>query len=421
MRSSPSPSRTSARTSPSAIALAALAFLALAPFPTQADAPATLRVSELLPVPDGAQGQREFVELWNPTDHAVDLAGWKLRDAATASGSTNEYTFQAGRLAPNGRIVVWSNGSADARGPSWSTSASKTVWNDAGDAVTVLDPEGDVADWLAYGNSAAVPPAGFEGGAKPSAPARGLSVALADGSWSAGAPTPALAPGTVGGMAAAVVVNVAPDAKLLGAPSSTKPGQTLSVEPVVEDANGAGDVAEWTLKAGGATVASGTGAPSGKVALVAPAFSGPWTLELTAADAGGLLDVASATVQVRDARLSVTVPGGLLRFPDLRPGDGAVAATDWATIRNDGTDAATPLLDVSPFAGSAGEIPVEGNLQVGVQPDGGNVTWTDYRGPLTPLPDVAPGKTLRLSLRLQAVPAPLAAGSYGTTFAVVAA
>ncbi|MHB1262052.1 MAG: lamin tail domain-containing protein [Thermoplasmatota archaeon] len=403
-------------------AILSLAVLAIGPVqPASAESGASVRIAELLANPDATQGQREFIEVWNPTTTAIDLTGWALRDAATASGATNEFTFTSGNLAAGGRIVVWSNGTGDARGPSWSTSASKTVWNDAGDAATLLDPQGTVIDWLAYGNSAATAPTGFEGQARPAAPARGLSLALDGTTWKSGAPTPALAPGAVGGVATATVLNVAPDARLTGVPAAAKPGEAVSIGLAVEDGNGAADLADWTLAAGGAILASGTGTPTATVDLVAPAFSGPWTISLTVADQAGLMDVASATVQVRDARLSVSLPSGALRFPDLRPGDASVAATDWATLRNEGADAVLPLLDVSPFAGVGGEIPVDGNLEVGVRAVGGNATWVAYEGPLTPLPAVAPGASFELSLRLLAVPAPLAAGAYGTTFAVVAA
>lgn len=388
------------------------------------DAPdllSTLRLAELLPNPDATLSQREFVELWNPTNGTIDLAGWKLRDAPTTSGSTNEYTFASGRLAAGARIVVWSNGSADARGPSWSSSAGKAVWNDGGDAATLLDPTGAVIDWLPYGNSAMAPPAGFEGQVKPAAPARGLSIALDGGAWSAGAPTPALAPGTVGAIAEAVVQNIAPSANLNEVPASARPGQAITVTLGMADDNGLADIRSWTLAAGGATVAQGTTPSSSVVALTTPAYSGPWTLELLVTDAGGLTGLASATVQVRDGRLAVTLPGGMLRFPQLQPGDAEVAALDWATLRNEGNDLATPLLDVSPFAGPAGEIPVDGNLHIGLRQDGGNATWTPYTGPLLALPALAPGATLQFTLRLDAVPVPLAAGAYGTTFALVAA
>jgi hypothetical protein len=412
------------RLSAVALALALLAVYALPSGLGQADAASvspTLRISELLPNPDATQGQREFVEVWNPTNASVDLAGWTLQDAPTASGSSNSFTFVSGRLGPGARIAVWSNGSADARGPSWSTSPSKAVWNDAGDAALLSDPSGEVADWLPYGNTAAAAPAGFEGRAKAAAPARGLSLALDGTSWSAAPPTPALAPGTVGGMAGATVLNVAPSAGLAGVRPTARPGEPVTVGLTARDGNGVGDLAGWKLLAAGAAVGQGSGAPPESIALTAPAFSGPWTLELQVTDAGGLTGTASAVVQVRDARLSVAVPGGMLRFPDLAPGDLDVEATGWATLFNEGTDPVVPLLDVSPFSGPGGEIPVDGNLWVATRTAGTNATWARYDGPLTALPAIAPGASLEVTLRLAAVPAPLPAGAYGTTFAVVAA
>jgi len=403
--------------------LLAAPLLLVALLPTApAAAPGPLRVAELLPVPDAAQGQREFVEVWNPTDHAVDLAGWKLRDAPTGSGSFNEFTFASGRLAANARIVVWSNGSADARGPSWSSSASKTVWNDAGDAVSLLDPSGTLADWFAYGNANGMAaPAGFESQAKPSAPAKGLSLALDNGAWSAGTPTPALAPGQSGGSVSANVVNVAPTVRMSGAPATAKPGQAFDLQLSISDSNGASDIASWSLLGNGATLAQGTAPPASALTVTAPAASGSWVLDLSATDQGGLSSHATATVSVRDARLSVTLAAGMLRFPDLRPGDRNVSALDWATLRNEGADAVTPLLDVSPFEGPA-EIAVDGNLWVGLRSDtNATATWTRYGGALTALPTLAAGATVQMSLRLDAVPSPLAAGAYGTSFALVPA
>lgn len=400
-------------------------------------APATaagLRIAELLANPDAAQGQREFVELWNPTNSSIDLVGWTLHDAPTASGSTNAFTFATGRLAPNGRIAVWSNstasGTPDARGPSWSTSTGKTVWNDGGDAVTLSDPADAVVDWFAFGTSAMAPPAGFEGRAKPAAAPRGQSLAL-DGSWAPAIPSPGLAPGTVGAVATAQVVNVGPTAAIMGLPGTARPGQAVEVGLAIADGNGVADIAAWSLRVNNATVAQGAGSslPS-TFRAVAPAVSGPWSFALSATDAGGLAASAAAVVQVRDPRLSLQLPSGVLRFPDLRPGDANVTALDWATLRNEGTGEARPLLDVSSFTGPA-TMAIDGRLSIGVRTGGGAngtatpaapaTTWIAYGGPLTPLPPLAPGASLAFTLRLDRVPAPLAAGSYGTTFAVVAA
>lgn len=403
--------------------------LVLAPVPSTTAAstspPGPLRITELLANPDPVLGQREFIELWNPGNATVDLVGWTLNDAPTASGSSNEFTFSAGRLAPNARIVVWSNstagGSADARGPAWSTSTGKSVWNDAGDAATLTAPDGTIADWFAYGNSAAVAPPGFEGQAKPAAPPRGQAVALDGATWSAGSPTPALAPGTVGAVATATVANVAPTASLGGLPETTKPGTAVDVALAVADGNGAADIAAWTLRIDNAAVAQGTGAaPPATFRAVAPAVSGPWTFRLTVTDAAGLAADAVATVEVKDPRLSLQLPAGVLRFPELRPGDANVTALDWATLRNEGLGEARPLLDVSAFSGP-GTMDVAGRLSVGVRLGNATApTWIPYGGPLTPLPPLPAGASLAFTLRLDRVPAPLAAGAYGTTFAVVA-
>jgi hypothetical protein len=397
-----------------------LALVSALPTPALADEPAGLRIVELLAIPDAAQGQREFVELWNAGNHTVPLAGWSLRDAPTASGSVNEYTFTSGSLAPGARIVVWSNGTPDARGPSWSTSAGKAVWNDAGDAATLLDPGGNVRDWLAYGNAAQPAPSGFEGQPKPSASAKGLSLQWKDGTWTTAAPTPALAPGAVGGFASATVQNVAPAVHFVGLPSTVQPGATVSVQADASDDNGANDIVAWSLSAAGTKVAQGTALPIATAPLVAPATSGPWILRLTVTDAAGSTGNATATVQVRDARLSVTLAGGILRFPDLAPGAVQVTALGWAKLRNEGSDPVVPLLDVAAFTGS-GSIPVDGNLDIGLaSTPGGNATWTPYQGALTALPLLAPGTEVHMTFRLREVPRPLAAGAYGTTFAVVA-
>jgi hypothetical protein len=126
--------------------------LAVAPAaPVAAANPAALRIAELLANPDPLQGQREFIELWNPTNATVDLAGWTVHDAPTASGSANEFTFAPFQLAPNARVVVWSNGTPDARGPSWSTSAGKTVASGSANEFTFapfqLAPNARVVVW----------------------------------------------------------------------------------------------------------------------------------------------------------------------------------------------------------------------------------------------------------------------------------
>src|SRR5262245_45205105 len=77
----------------------ALVIVALLP----AAAPANVVVNEILYHAPEHLDDLQFVELHNPTDKDVDLAGWKLAGGA-------RYTFPAGTtLAANGFLVVCKN------------------------------------------------------------------------------------------------------------------------------------------------------------------------------------------------------------------------------------------------------------------------------------------------------------------------
>ena len=399
------------------IALLALLLLAL-PAAVHADTAPDLRITEILPVPDAALGQREFVELLNAGTTPVDLSGWMVRDAPTASNATNSFTFGAVQLDPGHRIVVWSNGSADAIGPSWSSSPSKTVWNDAGDAATLLDPQGRVKDWVGYGSTTQQPPPGFAM-SKPAAPGRGKSIQLANGAWSAAEPTPGLAPGQQGGGLAVHVGNVAPTVTLRG-PATARAGATAVLHLNVTDANGAADVASWSIASRGQVVRQGNGSYDGDVTVPVPTTAGSWVVTATAQDAGSMSGNSTVTVAVRQPRIAVGLPpGGALRFPDLRPGDRNVTSLDTLTLRNDGDELAQPRLDMSALRAGRAAIGVERNLWLGVTVDG-ETTWVRYDAALQALPALEPGEAATLALRIGEVPVPAAAGLYGTTFTVVA-
>jgi hypothetical protein len=370
-----------------------------------------LRITELLPDPDGTLGQREFVEIWNAGNATVDLAGWKLHDAATTFGSTNTFTFPAWSLRPNGRVVVWGGGAADARGPAWSNGA---VWNNAGDGAFLVDPVGTLSAWAGYGSAAA--PAGFEAGLS-AKPDKALSTELQDGLWVAHEPTPGAAPGATAGTIALQVSNVAPHAAFVGLPSSARPGTVLSIQLAVGDDNGDADVKAWNLTSNGAVVASGSSVPAGPVTLTVPTGIA-WTLAVQARDAAGLTARATAVLALRDSDLAVSIPSGGLAFPEVAPGAAQAEATQPVTLQNVGASPLHPLVDVSDFSGPTALAAV-GHLELGLGA-AGDVTWMPYTGALTPLPTLEPGQSVPLWFRLVQVPAPLPAGAYGTSFTVVA-
>jgi hypothetical protein len=389
--------------------------LALVPAPhaaaTPTATPADLRIMEILPDPDTTNGQREFVEVWNAGNATIEMQGWKLRDAPTASGAMNTFTFPAWSLRPNGRLVVWGGGAADGFGPAWGNSA---VWNNAGDGASLLDATGALIDWAGYGTTSA--PSGFESHLS-AKPAKGLSTELQEGSWVAHEPSPGAAPGVAVGTMTVQVSNVAPRVGFDALPSSARPGTTLTIQPIVADDNGASDIQAWNLTSAGIVVAHGSGAPT-PVTLTVPATGTTWTLVVQAQDAAGATARATATVPLRASDLSVRLPAGGLSFPDVAPGAAEAIVSDAVVLENLGTASLRPLVDVSDFSGPAA-IPVVGHLELGTGP-AGNVTWIAYAGPLTPVPALAPGESAALWFRLVDLPVPLPAGPYGTSFTVVA-
>jgi hypothetical protein len=370
-------------------------------------------IVELLADPDTASGQREFVELLNAGPGTVDLDGWSIADAAG-----NRFVFPAWSLEAGRRLVVWGGGQGDAVGPAWNLAS---VWNNAGDTLTLSSPAGTVTDWLSYGSArSSSPPPGFSSASHPAAAPRGSALAL-DGEWKAAAPTPGTSPGAVGGSASADVDNMAPTATLGALPDAVAAGESVTITFTIEDANGGADVASWRLSADGADLAVGTGGGSFEHTATAPS-AGPWTIRVAATDTAGATGQAEAQVAVKVAGLNVIAPPeGRLLFPPMAPGERNVTSSNGFWIRNDGATDLVPLFDLSDFRGPA-TIAVTDNCWIGIGEDGdhGDILWVPYSGPLTPLPALRPGANVTLQLRLAEIPEPAPAGSYHTSFSLVA-
>ncbi len=333
-------------------------------------------ISEIHPEPDGG---REFIELYNPTAETYDLTGHIIQDAAG-----NTFTFGTRALGPQERIVVWGGGDATPEGPAWSRAS---VWNNGGDTARLLLGE-VVLDAMTYGGE--IP-----------APGLGNSLYL-DGDWKIGAPTPARAPGETGGTATATVENVPPTVSL-GGPAAASPGQAVEVHITVGDENG--DLVSWTLQHGTSILATGSG--SQPVTLQAPS-TGPFVLDVTATD-GTHNASASRTIEIQVGALHVTMAAPIT-FPAMAPGARNVTSTPFR-LENLGERSVTPRIDISSFRGPTSFVPDALTLLIAGQE-------IAYDGPLTPLPTLAAGASYDVQMRL-AVPSPLPAGDYGTSFTVI--
>ena len=91
----------------------------------------TILINEVMPAP--ASGP-EWVELYNPSDAAIDVGGWRIDDDTPGGTQT---TIAAGSVVPaRGYLVV---------------PLSSAILNNTGDSVTLIDADGNTIDAVAFG------------------------------------------------------------------------------------------------------------------------------------------------------------------------------------------------------------------------------------------------------------------------------
>jgi hypothetical protein len=130
-------------------------------------------ISEVMFNPPGVDDWGEWVELYNPTESAVDIGGWYLGDAVRKKDYERLYAFPAGTAIPaQGTLVIARRATAyQALGyagkpvPDWECKDSSSVpdmvrtsWGDgklalgnAGDEVLLLDAARRTVDVVVYG------------------------------------------------------------------------------------------------------------------------------------------------------------------------------------------------------------------------------------------------------------------------------
>ena len=92
-------------------------------------------ISEVFPAP--AAGEPEWIELWNPTDYEVSLAGWLLDDVRGA-GSRAHAISPAHRIAPGGFLLLTND-------------QTGLALNNDGDEVWLTSPDEKMAAGFSYG------------------------------------------------------------------------------------------------------------------------------------------------------------------------------------------------------------------------------------------------------------------------------
>jgi hypothetical protein len=96
--------------------------------------PSGIFINELMPYPEGPDSENEWIEIFNSNDFEVDLFDWKLRDEI---GSTKTFTFEREKIKGKGFLIV-------------SRPTSKIILNNNGDEVTLINPNDEIVDSVAY-------------------------------------------------------------------------------------------------------------------------------------------------------------------------------------------------------------------------------------------------------------------------------
>ena len=107
----------------------------VAPTVPQITYPSDMYINEILPAPEGADEQNEWLEIYNGNDFEVDLAGWQIKDQI---GAIKTYAWPANSfIKARGFLTV-------------SRAQSKIVLQNNGDGLTLINPQGTMADQITY-------------------------------------------------------------------------------------------------------------------------------------------------------------------------------------------------------------------------------------------------------------------------------
>ena len=100
-------------------------------------------------IADDRGGYSDWLELYNPTDRPITLAGYTLSDDPTVS---TKWSLPAATLAPGDFLVVWASGLDQVTPAGWHTSFRLSR---GGEYVGLFDPGGQVVDEVTFGAQAA--------------------------------------------------------------------------------------------------------------------------------------------------------------------------------------------------------------------------------------------------------------------------
>ena len=111
---------------------------------------AVLAVTAIEANPPGDDTQaltQEYVEITNTGNQSVDLTGWGVKD----NSASHRYLFPAGFvLTPGASVRLRTGCGVDGTADLYWCESGSAVWNNAGDTVFVLDPNGNIVTTRSY-------------------------------------------------------------------------------------------------------------------------------------------------------------------------------------------------------------------------------------------------------------------------------
>ena len=111
---------------------------------------ASLAVTAIEANPPGDDTQaltQEYVEITNTGSQSVDLTGWGVKD----NSASHRYLFPAGFvLTPGAAVRLRTGCGVDGTADLYWCESGSAVWNNAGDTVFVLDPNGNIVATRSY-------------------------------------------------------------------------------------------------------------------------------------------------------------------------------------------------------------------------------------------------------------------------------
>jgi competence ComEA-like helix-hairpin-helix protein len=97
--------------------------------------PSGIILNEILPSPEGADEENEFIEIYNSNSFDIDLSGWKIKDT---TGTITTFTIPSGTIILTNKYLVFKR------------PQTKISLNNTGDTINLILPNDKIIDSITF-------------------------------------------------------------------------------------------------------------------------------------------------------------------------------------------------------------------------------------------------------------------------------